>query len=459
MGIIISLLIMWLMFKILQWAFSSLSDSNNDKETSNHDDGAIDSNSNEEPSSYNVGDVDSNNKETANQTVGTIDDKPLTIDIEPPDLKYNNEVYISFRNKVRKAYESLKKSEYRISWESDMDGFVIVENDSPLIGDTVYAVNVRHDDQKLLELNNPFYIVVSYGIIFDRRYYNDYKEKADYLNDCETIKPNIYYSVDTIKGTNFGIYYANIVATNNKYICKYTEELGEAELFKRLMNMAKQAWYEGLQIYGYKIRNTKSSFLSGSNSDKENYSQILEATDEKPSDLKYKNEVYISFRNIVQKAYEKYKKIGCTIAWDSENDGFIWYGNDSLSDGNSIYNAKVRYDSRNFLKLNDPFYIHVQYGIVFDRRNCNDYEEKADYLNEETEIPSTFYNVETIEGTNFGVHYANFIVSNNEKICEDAKELGELLLFERLFSAAKEAYYDGEEIYNAKIRSEKNFSN
>ena len=410
------------MFKILQWAFSSLSDSNNDKETSNHDDGAIDSNSNEEPSSYNVGDVDSNNKETANQTVGTIDDKPLTIDIEPPDLKYNNEVYISFRNKVRKAYESLKKSEYRISWESDMDGFVIVENDSPLIGDTVYAVNVRHDDQKLLELNNPFYIVVSYGIIFDRRYYNDYKEKADYLNDCETIKPNIYYSVDTIKGTNFGIYYANIVATNNKYICKYTEELGEAELFKRLMNMAKQAWYEGLQIYGYKIRNTKSSFLSGSNSDKENYSQILEATDEKPSDLKYKNEVYISFRNIVQKAYEKYKKIGCTIAWDSENDGFIWYGNDSLSDGNSIYNAKVRYDSRNFLKLNDPFYIHVQYGIVFDRRNCNDYEEKADYLNEETEI-------------------------------------GELLLFERLFSAAKEAYYDGEEIYNAKIRSEKNFSN
>lgn len=205
------------MFKILQWAFSSLSDSNNDKETSNHDDVAIDSNNNEEPSSYNVGAIDSNNnKETANQTVGTIDDKPLTIDIVPPDLKYNNEVYISFRNKVRKAYESLKKSEYRISWESDMDGFVIVENDSPLIGDTVYAVNVRHDDQKLLELNDPFYIVGSYGIIFDRRDYNDYKEKADYLNDCETIERNIYYSVDTIKGTNFGIYYANIVATNNK---------------------------------------------------------------------------------------------------------------------------------------------------------------------------------------------------------------------------------------------------
>ena len=48
MGIIIFVLIIWLSFKILEWAFPSSSDSNNDKETSNHDNVAIDSNSNEE---------------------------------------------------------------------------------------------------------------------------------------------------------------------------------------------------------------------------------------------------------------------------------------------------------------------------------------------------------------------------------------------------------------------------
>lgn len=448
------------MFKILQWAFSSLSDSNNDKETSNHDDVAIDSNNNEEPSSYNVGAIDSNNnKETANQTVGTIDDKPLTIDIVPPDLKYNNEVYISFRNKVRKAYESLKKSEYRISWESDMDGFVIVENDSPLIGDTVYAVNVRHDDQKLLELNDPFYIVGSYGIIFDRRDYNDYKEKADYLNDCETIERNIYYSVDTIKGTNFGIYYANIVATNNKKICEYTEELGEAELFKRLMNMAKKAWYEGKEIYGDKIKNAEFSFISGSNSDKENYSQILEATDEKPSDLKYNNEVYISFRNIVQKAYESYKKSGYIIAWDSNMDGFLVLEDGSISDGSSAYSVTVHYDDRNRYKLDDPFYILVVYDIFFDRRYYDDYKEKAEYLNnylhKELKGLGIFYTVGKIEGSNLGVYHFNLVISHNKNLFEETEKLGEAEVFERTINAAREAYLEGEEIYNAKIKNEK----
>ena len=157
------------MFKILQWAFSSLSDSNNDKEISNHDDGAIDSNSNEEPSSYNVGDVDSNNnKETANQTVGTFDDKPLTIDILPPDLKYNNEVYISFRNKVRKAYESFKKPEYEycIKWNSDIDGYSIFDSDFPSVGDQIYSVGVYYDYQNIFKLNDPFFILVSYGIFF-----------------------------------------------------------------------------------------------------------------------------------------------------------------------------------------------------------------------------------------------------------------------------------------------------
>ena len=124
------------MFKILQWAFSSLSDSNNDKETSNHDDRAIDSNNNEEPSSYNVGPIDSDrNKDTSNNNVGAIDSKPS-------DLKYKNEVYISFRDKVQKAYESYKKSGYNITWDSNADGFFILEDGSISDGSSMYSVNV-----------------------------------------------------------------------------------------------------------------------------------------------------------------------------------------------------------------------------------------------------------------------------------------------------------------------------
>ena len=456
MGIIISLLIMWLMFKILQWAFSSLSDSNNDKETSNHDNGAIDSNSNEEPSNHDVGTIDSSNdKETASQTVEAIDSNndhetsnhdDVAIDNEPSDLKYDNEVYISFRNKVRKAYESLKKSEYRISWGSDMDGFVIVENDSLLIGDTIYVVNVRHDDQKLLELNDPFYIVVSYGIIFDIRYYNDYKEKADYLNDCETIKPNIYYSVDTIKGTNFGKYYANIVATNNKKICEDTEELGEAELFKRLMDMAKQAWYEGQEIYG----------------DKEASSHDVGAIDNELSDLKYDNEVYISLRNIVRKAYESYKKSGYNITWNPNIDGFIILEDGSLSAGSSTYIVHVNNDHRN-LYTDDPYCIVVAYGILFERSNNDDYEEKVEYLNNYlytgAKRPGISYSLSTLEDDNLGAFYCNVAISNDDS-CKRMKELGEAELFKRLMREARAFCYGGQDLYSDKVlRGEKNSSN
>ena len=469
MGIIIFVLIIWLSFKILEWAFPSSSDSNNDKETSNHDNVAIDSNSNEEPSSYNVGSIDSSNdKETSNHNVGAIDDKPLTIDILPPDLKYNNEVYISFRNKVRKAYESFKKPGYKycIKWDSDIDGYVIFDSDFPSVGDPIYSVGVHYDDENLIrsKLDDPFFILVSYGIFFDRRDYDEYEEKAEYLNNSEKRKPAIFYTVNTVGNSNLGVYYCNLAVANNKHICEDTEKLGEAGLFEELHLQAKQAYYNGEDVYGDKIKNEKFSFISGSNSDKENYSQILEATDEKPSDLKYNNEVYISFRNIVQKAYESYKKSGYIIAWDSDMDGFLVLEDGSLSDGSSAYAVKVHYDDRNLYKLDDPFYILVTYDIFFDRRDYDDYKEKAEYLNnylhKELKIPGIYFNVEKIEGSNLGVYHCNFVISNNKILCEETEKLGEAEVFKQTINEARKAHREGEELYRNKIsRDEINSSN
>ena len=441
MGIIISLLIMWLMFKILQWAFSSLSDSNNDKETSNHDNGAIDSNSNEEPSSYNVGSIDSDNdKETSNHNVGAIDDKPS-------DLKYKNEVYISLRNKLQKAYEGYKKSGVDIewdSWDSNIDGFLIYENDSPSVDDLIYSVEVHYDDQNLVGLNvglnNPFYIV-KYGIFFDRRDHDDYIEKANYLNNSEKRNPAIYYTANIIKNSNLGVYYANLIVVNNKRICEDAEKLGEVAVFDQLILEAIKAFLKGEEIYGDGIRN-------------ENSSHDVWAIDDKPSDLKYNNEVYISLRKIVQKAYESYKKSGYDIEWRSGHDGFFILENYSPSVGDPVYAVAVRHDNRNNLKLVDPFYIVVAYGILFDRRNYDDYKEKAEYLNnKETERPVFFYTVDTVKDSNFGVYYTNLIAPNIKKLCEYAEELGEVELFRELFLEARQAYYEGEEIYDAKIRN------
>ena len=464
------------MFKILQWAFSSLSDSNNDKETSNHDNGAIDSNSNEEPSSYNVGSIDSDNdKETSNHNVGAIDssnDKETSnhnvgaIDDKPSDLKYKNEVYISLRNKLQKAYEGYKKSGVDIewdSWDSNIDGFLIYENDSPSVDDLIYSVEVHYDDQNLVGLNvglnNPFYIV-KYGIFFDRRDHDDYIEKANYLNNSEKRNPAIYYTANIIKNSNLGVYYANLIVVNNKRICEDAEKLGEVVVFDQLILEAIKAFLKGEEIYGDGIRNENSSHGVG-------------AIDDKPSDLKYNNEVYISLRKIVQKAYESYKKSGYDIEEVPGRDGFIIFDDDSLSDGTSVYTVEVRYLNLNVLESNDPLYINVlepngpfcivvSYGIFIDRRNCNDYKEKAEYLNEETKRQRSeiYYSAETNKDFNFGLYCCHFLASNNKKICEDAEKLGEVELFRTLFLEARQAYYEGEEIYGAKLaKDEMNSSN
>lgn len=175
---------------------------------------------------------------------------------EPP--KYNNEVYISFRNIVYKAYESFKESGHNIMWESNRDRFIMREDgDDPSdSGPILYIVEVCHDDRNLVELNDSFYILVTYGAFFDRLYYDNYKEKAEYLNNYlhkELKKTAIFYTVENIEYSKVAIYYCNIEVGNIKALCEHAKKMGEAELIKELMSDAERIYYNGENEYFNKI--------------------------------------------------------------------------------------------------------------------------------------------------------------------------------------------------------------
>lgn len=242
-GAIIVYLVLRLIFKILKGIYSSLFDSNNDQEP------VIENTSNPiEDSEPVVENKEPVVEETSSQDVR--DDKPS-------DLKYNNEVYISFRNMVYKAYESFKESGYNIMWESDRDRFIMRESgDSSDSGPILYIVEVCHDDQKPVELNESFYILVTYGVFFDRLYFDKYKEKAEYLNNYlhkELNKSRIFFTIETIEHSKVGIYYCNAVVNNNETLCKHAKEMGEAELFKEFISNVSGYYYAGENDYLNKL--------------------------------------------------------------------------------------------------------------------------------------------------------------------------------------------------------------
>ena len=119
----------------------------------------------------------------------------------------------------------------------------------------MYAVEVHYDDQNIFKLNDPFYILVTYGILFEKRYYDKYEEQAEYLNDYlyELKKPGMFYTVDIVEGSNLGIYYCHLVVSNNKNLCEQTEKLGEAEVFRQVMSEAKQFYRDGQEIYNAEV--------------------------------------------------------------------------------------------------------------------------------------------------------------------------------------------------------------
>lgn len=243
-GAIIVYLVLRLIFKILKGIYSSLFDSNNDQEP------VIENTSNPIEDSEPVVE----NKEPVVEETSSHDVR----DDKPSDLKYNNEVYISFRNIVYKAYESFKESGYNITWESNRDRFIMREDgDDPSdSGPILYIVEVCHDDRNLVELNDSFYILVTYGAFFDRLYYDNYKEKTEYLNNYlhkELKKTAIFYTVENIEYSKVAIYYCNIEVGNIKALCEHAKKMGEAELIKELMSDAERIYYNGENEYFNKI--------------------------------------------------------------------------------------------------------------------------------------------------------------------------------------------------------------
>ena len=174
----------------------------------------------------------------------------------------------------------------------------------------------------------------------------------------------------------------------------------------------------------------------------------------KEPELKYKNAVYISFRRKVYKAFETFQKDGYPAIWDSDLDGFFILESDSLSEGVEIYSVNVEFDEKNLLKLKDPYYVMVSYGIVFKRSDFDRYKKMCVYLNkyiyEELKQPGIMYNLKPIEGSEFGIYYFNFIVSNNQNLYEEIKKLGEAELFKQVFGEAKQGYHDGLNLYRAR---------
>ena len=72
-------------------------------------------------------------------------------------------------------------------------------------------------------------------------------------------RPGIFYSLSTLEDDNLGAFYCSVVISNDDS-CKRTKELGEAELFKRLMRAAREFCYGGQDLYSDKVlRGEKNS--------------------------------------------------------------------------------------------------------------------------------------------------------------------------------------------------------
>ena len=171
---------------------------------------------------------------------------------KPPDLKYKNAVYISFRRKVYKAFETLKKEGYFVTWDLDGDGFLVPGSDSLSEGSEIYAVAVHFDDKNIFGLKDPYYILVTCGVLFRNSDTDRYKKMTEFLNKFvyeELKQPGVFYNVDHLKNEDFGVCYCNLVVSNNKNLYEETKKLGEAEVFKRVFKEARQGYYDGVATY------------------------------------------------------------------------------------------------------------------------------------------------------------------------------------------------------------------
>ena len=169
-----------------------------------------------------------------------------------PDLKYKNAVYISFRRKLYKAFETLKKEGYAVTWDLDADGFFVPGGNSLSEGSEIYEAAVHFDDKNALELKDPYVITATCGVLFKNSDIDRYKKMVEFLNKYvyeELKQPGMFYNIDHVENTDFGLCCCNFIISNNKNLYEETQKLGEAEVFKQVFKEARQAYYDGVKTY------------------------------------------------------------------------------------------------------------------------------------------------------------------------------------------------------------------
>lgn len=233
-GAIIFYLVLRLIFKILNGIYSSLFDSNNDQEP------VIEDTSNPVEDSEPV-----------------VKNKEPVVEEKEPELKYKNAVYISFRRKVYRAYESYKRAGENVVWDLEADGFSYSNGQSMSEGREVYQVMVRRDNDNSFGLADPYYIRMVYSVAFKKDDLDHYIEVANYLNDYYHFtldKSNIFHEVRFSESMQLGVYFCSILATNNKVLYELTKQHGEPKLFAMFLKRAEQIYTEGLELYNNRYK-------------------------------------------------------------------------------------------------------------------------------------------------------------------------------------------------------------
>lgn len=184
----------------------------------------------------------------------TTHSKPVVKEDES-ELKYKNAVYISFRDKVHKAFEVLKKEEYPVRWTLDDCGFIVPISGSIFEGSEIYEASVRFDDKNRFTSKDPYYLLLAYGVLFKESDLDYYKKMSEYLNKYiykELKKPGIFFSLDYVEDTEFKIFYCNLIISNDKNSYTKVQKLSDVDGFKYFFDEAKQAYYEGINLYRFR---------------------------------------------------------------------------------------------------------------------------------------------------------------------------------------------------------------
>lgn len=252
--------ILWLIFKILKGICSFLFGSSSNKETSSQTVGAIDNDSNKKTFSQTVGAIDSNsNKKTSSQIVRN--DKPSY-------LKYSDKVYISFRDKVQKAYEAYKATGEIVSWEPENDGFsFFMETQDSMEGETFSAFVMCNNNNKLSSIG-PYYLSITYSFSIKKGGFGYYENLANFLNNYYRTHNMlskellIAHGIFTVEYSDIGMYTCQIFLTDISYLCHQTEAFGERYAFDRLFKMAKEKVTEGKKLYNAEMLRDANVFTN-----------------------------------------------------------------------------------------------------------------------------------------------------------------------------------------------------